>query len=178
MGSVPTFSIELPKRKLPTLLASTSTATKTPICQELKLTSTTLKAGGVQMGDISQSASTIYRQQRSAVRIAYLLTCLKNFVPFFYIHSKSLLTNHQSKGLSPVMYNRMEKYLEDIKIIYNLQFGFRKKYLTEHALLSITEQIKTNFHQKNTLVAFLLNLKKHLTLSITKYFFQKLNIMA
>ena len=94
MGSVPTFSIELPKRKLPTLLASTSTATKTPICQELKLTSTTLKAGGVQMGDISQSALTMYMQQRSAVRIAYLLTCLKNFVPFFYIHSKSLLTNH------------------------------------------------------------------------------------
>ena len=46
------------------------------------------------------------------------------------------------------MYNRMEKYLEDNKIIYNLQFGFRKKYSTEHALLSITEQIKTNFHQK------------------------------
>ena len=45
------------------------------------------------------------------------------------------------------MYNRMEKYLEDNKIIYSLQFGFRKKYLTEHALLSITEQIKTNFHQ-------------------------------
>ena len=42
----------------------------------------------------------------------------------------------------------MDKYLEDNKIIYNLQFGFRKKYSTEHALLSITEQIKTNFHQK------------------------------
>ena len=70
MGSVPTFSIELPKRKLPTLLASTSTATKSSIRQELKLTSTILKAGEVQMGDISQSASTIYRQRRSAVKEA------------------------------------------------------------------------------------------------------------
>ena len=70
MGSVPTFSIELPKRKLPTLLASTSTATKSSIRQELKLTSTILKAGRVEMDDISQRASTIYKQRRSAVKEA------------------------------------------------------------------------------------------------------------
>jgi len=65
-----------------------------------------------------------------------------------------------SKIFERVMYNRMEKYLEDNKIIYNLQFGFRKKYSTEHALLSITEQIKSNFHQKKYSCGVFVDLEK------------------
>ena len=42
------------------------------------------------------------------------------------------------------MYNRIELFFTEFDTIYNLQFGFRKKYSTEHALLSITEEIRKN----------------------------------
>ena len=43
----------------------------------------------------------------------------------------SLLSN-LSKIFERVMYNRIEFYLENNKIIYDLEFGFRKKFSTEH----------------------------------------------
>ncbi len=42
------------------------------------------------------------------------------------------------------MYNRIELFLSEFEIIYKLQFGFRKQYSTEHALLSIVEEIRKN----------------------------------
>ena len=44
------------------------------------------------------------------------------------------------------MYNRIELFLSEFDIIYKLQFGFRKKYSTEHALLSIVEEIRKNLN--------------------------------
>ena len=39
------------------------------------------------------------------------------------------------------MYKRIEDFLNNNNAIYDLQFGFRKKYSTTHALLSMTEII-------------------------------------
>ena len=52
----------------------------------------------------------------------------------------SLLSN-LNKILEKLMFNRLYKYLEDQNCIYNLQFGFRKKHSTSHALTAITESI-------------------------------------
>ena len=41
------------------------------------------------------------------------------------------------------MYNRLDNFLSTSEIIYKFQFGFRKQYSTNHALLSIVEQIRT-----------------------------------
>ena len=60
-------TLQFPVRKLPSILACTSTTTKTSICQELKLTATLIKAGGGDMDELSQSVSTIYRQRKHAV---------------------------------------------------------------------------------------------------------------
>ncbi len=43
-----------------------------------------------------------------------------------------------------MMFNRIELFLSNFDAIYKLQFGFRKKYSTEHALLSIVEEIRRN----------------------------------
>ena len=59
----------------------------------------------------------------------------------------SLLSN-LSKIFERVMYNRIEGYFERNKLIYDYQFGFRKNFSTEHALMSITEQIKANFRKQ------------------------------
>ena len=59
--------LKLPGKKIPTLLASVSTTTKTSIRQELKITATLLNAGGADINEASQSVSTVYRQQKVSV---------------------------------------------------------------------------------------------------------------
>ena len=71
----------------------------------------------------------------------------------------SLLSN-LSKIFERIMYNRLEGYLESNNLIYDFQFGFRKKFSTDHALLSITEQIKNNFQNKNFSYGVFVDLEK------------------
>ena len=47
------------------------------------------------------------------------------------------------------MYNRMYKFFSDNNLIYSLQFGFRQKYSTVHALISLTENIRKNLDEGN-----------------------------
>ena len=55
----------------------------------------------------------------------------------------SLLSNIE-KILERLMYNRMYKLLSDNNLFYSLQFGFRQKYSTVHAIISLTENIRKN----------------------------------
>ena len=57
----------------------------------------------------------------------------------------SLLSN-LSKIFEKTMYSRIELFLSEFDIIYKLQFGFRKMHSTEHALLSIVEEIRKNLN--------------------------------
>ena len=59
----------------------------------------------------------------------------------------SLLSN-LSKIFERVMYNRIDNFLDENDLIYKLQFGFRKKHSTNHALLSIVEKIRNNMDNK------------------------------
>ena len=47
------------------------------------------------------------------------------------------------------MYNRMYKFFSDNNLIYSLLFGFRQKYSTVHALISLTENIRKNLDEGN-----------------------------
>ena len=53
----------------------------------------------------------------------------------------SLLPNI-SKIFERVVYSHLDNFLNMSEIIYKFQFGFRKNYSTNHALLSIIEQIR------------------------------------
>ena len=65
----------------------------------------------------------------------------KNYRPI------SLLSNI-SKIFEKLMYNRVHDFLETFDIIYKYQFGFREKYSTTHALLSMVETIRSNLDNK------------------------------
>ena len=41
------------------------------------------------------------------------------------------------------MYQRFYRFLETFELLFNLQFGFRSGHSTDHALLSLTENIKS-----------------------------------
>ena len=42
------------------------------------------------------------------------------------------------------MHTRLYNFLEEFNAFYDLQYGFRKKHSTDHALLSIVEVIRSN----------------------------------
>ena len=46
-----------------------------------------------------------------------------------------------SKMLERIMYNRLQKYLNDQNILYDKQFGFQTGYSTEHAIAELVDQI-------------------------------------
>ena len=48
-----------------------------------------------------------------------------------------------SKIFEKIIYSRMYEFLESNKLIYNRQFGFRANHSTNHALISMTESIKS-----------------------------------
>ena len=53
----------------------------------------------------------------------------------------SVLSNI-SKLIEKLLYNRLYKFLNQNKCLYNNQFGFRNHQSTNHALVSITEKIR------------------------------------
>ena len=58
------------------------------------------------------------------------------------------------------MYNRMYKFFSDNNLIYSLQFGFRQKYSTVHALISLKENIKKNLYEGNIGCGIFVDLQK------------------
>ena len=58
------------------------------------------------------------------------------------------------------MYNRIYKFFSDNNLIYSLQFGFRQKYSTVHALISLTENIRKNLGEGNIGCGIFINLQK------------------
>ena len=60
----------------------------------------------------------------------------------------SLLSNIE-KILEKLMYKWLYTFLNNNNIIYNLQFGFRQRYSTSHALINITENIRKVLDDEN-----------------------------
>ena len=58
------------------------------------------------------------------------------------------------------MYNRMYKFFSDDSLIYSLQFGFRQKHSTVHAVISLTESIRKNLDEGNIGCGIFVNLQK------------------
>ena len=71
----------------------------------------------------------------------------------------SLLSNI-NKILEKLMFNRTYEFLEKYKCIYELQFGFRKKYSTDHALIKITESIRSALDKGQTACGIFIDLQK------------------
>ncbi len=71
----------------------------------------------------------------------------------------SLLSNI-NKILEKLMYNRVYQFLDEKKCFYKLQFGFRNKHSTAHALISITEQIRTALDSGNFACGIFIDFQK------------------
>ena len=54
----------------------------------------------------------------------------------------------------------MYSFLEDNKLIYDHQFGFRACHSTNHALISTTECIKSHIDSKNYVAGVIIDLQE------------------
>ena len=71
----------------------------------------------------------------------------------------SLLSN-LSKIYERTMHTRIYDFLEISNVFYKFQFGFRKKYSTNHALLSIVEEIRETLDDKTFACGVFIDLEK------------------
>ena len=75
------ITLTLQAKKIPTIMACASTVTKTSTRDELKLTATLLKAGGVELKDVTLSQPSIFRQRKS--KVASKATEIKEKIKMF-----------------------------------------------------------------------------------------------
>ena len=71
----------------------------------------------------------------------------------------SLLSNIE-KILEKPMYKRLNTFLNNNNIVYDLQFGFRQQYSTSHALIDITENIRKALYDGNVGCGVFMNLQE------------------
>ena len=77
-------------------------------------------------------------------------------------HPISLLSVF-SKIYEKIMCARIYKFMENSRLFYSRQFGFRSNHSTNHALISITGSIKNSIDNGKFGCGIFLDLKKHLT---------------
>ena len=58
------------------------------------------------------------------------------------------------------MFNRLYSFLELHNCIYDLQFGFREKHSTNHALMSMVQQIRDAMDNGNTAIGVFVDFQK------------------
>ena len=93
---------------------------------------------------------------------------LSKTIPVFKKGSKLDVSNYRpisllsniNKIFEKVMYRQVYKFLEDNNSLYSLQFGFRSKHSTSHALIQITEKIKNALDNGNHVCGVFIDLQK------------------
>ena len=76
---------------------------------------------------------------------------LAHVIPIFKKGSKLLVSNYRpisllsnlNKIIEKIMHKRIYDFLDRYNLLYELQFGFRSKYSTSHALIHMTEVIRS-----------------------------------
>ena len=71
----------------------------------------------------------------------------------------SLLSNI-NKIVEKLMFKRLYHFLESNKCLYDMQFGFRQKHSTNHALLSMCQQIRDTINKGNLAVGVFVDFQK------------------
>ena len=89
-------------------------------------------------------------------------------IPIFKKGSRLLVSNYRpisllsniNKILEKIVHNQVYSFLEESQCIYSLQFGFRKKHSTDHALIEITETIRQALDNRNFACGIFVDLQK------------------
>ena len=80
----------------------------------------------------------------------------------------SLLCN-LDKIIEKLMCNQIIQFLENNKLIYYKQFGFRKNFSTAHAINTLIENVQSALENNKFAFGIFIDLKKYLIQLITYY---------
>ena len=89
-------------------------------------------------------------------------------IPIFKEENELLCENYRPISLLPiyskifekVIYTRMYTFLTNNKLIYERQFGFRSQHSSKHALISLTERLKSKLDNGEYTAGIFLDLQK------------------
>ena len=76
------------------------------------------------------------------------------------------------------MFNRLADFLEKRHLIYNKQFGFRSHHSTDHAVLSIIDQVQKAIEDRDYPCGIFLDFSKAFDTVSHNFYFQSLNSMV
>jgi len=93
---------------------------------------------------------------------------ISSVIPIYKKDSKLKVSNYRpisllsniNKILEKLMFNQLYSFLEEKNCIYKYQFGFRQKHSTNHALLSMTQQIRDIIDKGNLAIGVFVDFQK------------------
>lgn len=139
---IKSFNVKMPSSIPTKLLQSTVDLIITPLC---KIINVSFKTG--KFPNAIKIAKVIPIHKKDSTQD------VNNYRPI------SLLSIF-SKILEKLMPKRVYDFLENHKLLYSLQFGFRKNNSTLHSLVQITENIKTSIENGKFGCGLFIDLKK------------------
>ena len=108
----------------------------------------------------------------SVLKIAKVIPVHKKQSKVDYTNYKPIyLLSNIEKIIEKFMYKRLFNFVETNNLIYLLQFGFRAKYSTTHALINLSESIGQSSDEGSFGCGIFADLRKHLILLIMKSYF-------
>ena len=132
--------------------------------------------------DISTQFAELFNLSFSeGVFLSILKTC--KVIPIYKKDSQLNCSNYRpisllsniDKILERIMYNRLYKFLEINNLIYSLQFGFRQKHSTSHALIHLTDKIRDQLDKRNFACGIFVDFQKAFDTVDHQILIQKLN---
>jgi hypothetical protein len=89
-------------------------------------------------------------------------------IPLYKSGDSKLINNYRPVSILPILskvferviYNRLHKFIDDNNLIYNLQFGFRAKYNTTMALLTLIDKIVAGIDKNEMTLGTFLDFSK------------------
>ena len=117
--------------------------------------------------DISDQLAILFRQSFSSGMFPSILKT-SEIIPIYKKGSILECSNYRPISLLPnidkilerLMYNRLYNFLEKKEIIFSLQFGFRQKYSTTHALIHLTDKIRHEIDKGNYACGIFVDFRK------------------
>ena len=133
-------------------------------------------------GIISQPLSKIYNASIISGRYLDKLK-LSKIIPTFKKGSRLQISNYRpisllsnlNKLMEKLVFNRLYEFLEKYNCLYKLQYGFRSKHSTTHALIDITENIRSALDDNKLACGIFVDLQKAFDTVNHEILLEKLN---
>ena len=95
------------------------------------------------------------------LKIARVCPIFKGGNPMLFVQYRPVsVLPVMSKVLERIMYDRIYEFLQDLEALYNYQFGFRKMYSTELALMLSIDKIISALDKNNFILGVFLDFSK------------------